>query len=976
MVSGGKQSSPRNGRPGTTILRLATMLLLSSSIAEIATAQSPVPNLMQLPPLPSRRARITPSSLPTESLVQTPSTPAMPEQLPTPEATVLPTPPAETATAISEIAAAPTEVIQTDTAAPNAEQAATPTPIYLNFENTDLSSFINYMADLKEKNLIPNESTTGVKISLTIREPLTVDEAWNVFTTVLEMSGFTTVERDINGKKLLKVVQRDAKYTEPLPVYIGIPAEQLPNSDETVRYVTFLNNLTVTDQQVEQLLTSMLTQGAGVIRQDSLNGFIITDKCYNIKSAMKVLNELDNSGYQETVSVMRLKRASAADVKQLLEQIIKKPEQSSLARLLGYNAEGTSEYFSSSTKIIAEERTNALILLGTQKSIQKVEEFVAEYIDQELKKPASPVHVYELQFAEAEQVKAVLDEVTQGQQSAASKFGSTRGGVKYFNSITTEVDKQGNRLLVSCADKQDWPLLEQTIKDLDKPQPQVAIETLIVQIDNDDMKQLGGQVRNQEHGSPIPGVDAQSAGLAPIQLERSGTDVVSILGNLLNTISGGLAVGSTAVTLGKVGSVWAVFRALKTETNASILDRPFITVANRTKGKVTVGEKRRVIKEQAITDNPSNYPAGYETLPASTSIEYEPQINPDGVINLKVNIDLSAFLNDNGDRSDKTLKTSVTVANGQVLVLGGFVKTKITEAHGKSPVLGDIPIVGWLFKNKTRHEVKSYIFLFVSPTIVKPRQSPGSNLYTKMKLHEATRDVDESVEAQVSHDPIHNWFFNPEREDYSHKVVDFANARYQPTTVDIRSDPYYRSKTVLELGTETTEPELLQPDTMPRISAIPPIAVATHDALPVTPKTSVATKNTVNAETATEQSNKIPSVESQREQLKSLVAGTTYAGQKPLTKAEMLTPRGQFKSFIASLPAEEEKQEHEKYVDTTREAFKGFIAPRTSTPQQPVPQQGKPSGQSTISQGRNLLKQLVAENPMQSPFNKKPEGQL
>ena len=77
---------------------------------------------------------------------------------------------------------------------------------------------------------------------------------------------------------------------------------------------------------------------------------------------------------------------------------------------------------------------------------------------------------------------------------------------------------------------------------------------------------------------------------------------------------------------------------------------------------------------------------------------------------------------------------NVTLANGQVLVLGGFVKTKITETRDKSPILGDIPILGWLFKNKNRSNTKSYLFVFTSPTIVKPRQSPGSNLYTRRCL--------------------------------------------------------------------------------------------------------------------------------------------------------------------------------------------------------------------------------------------------
>ncbi|MBL4587998.1 hypothetical protein JKY79_01495, partial [Candidatus Babeliales bacterium] len=240
--------------------------------------------------------------------------------------------------------------------------------ISLDFEKIKLSSFINYIAGLRKLNLIPDKATEAVEISVAIREPLTLDGAWQVFLTMLEMHGFSIIEVGPEGNKanVHKIIPRAGKNIEPLPSYIGTPLDQLPDSDITIRHIAFLQNIAVAE--VANLLASMLGPDSRLIAQSNINGFIITDKSLNIKAGMKVIQELDQSGLQETVVVRRLQKANALEVKFLMERLINSPETSPLARLLGKKTEGSVEYFSSSTKIIAEERSNSLILLGNHKS--------------------------------------------------------------------------------------------------------------------------------------------------------------------------------------------------------------------------------------------------------------------------------------------------------------------------------------------------------------------------------------------------------------------------------------------------------------------------------------------------------------------------------------------------------------------------------------------------------------------------------
>jgi len=695
--------------------------------------------------------------------------------------------------------------------------------IFLNFDNADLKTFVDYIGNLKKINVLTDPKIAGNKISLTIRDALSVDGAWNIFLTILEMSGFSIIKAgDVH-----KIIPKKEKLTEPLPVFIGTPSEKLPDNDLTIRYVTFLTNIPIS--QARGLLQGMLSQPSKIIDHPNANGFVITDKSYNIKAAMKVIQELDRSDVKQSVTVMRLKQANANDVKKLFASLMQKPEGNPLARLLGRTPETSVEYFPPTTKIIAEPRTNSLILLGDQKSIRRIEDFIVKYVDTELKGVKSPIHLYELKHTDVEQIKDILETVSESAaDSPAAKYGGIRGGVKYFKKMRFAMDKANNRLLVSSTDDQDWKLLKKTIQSLDKPQPQVALETLIVSINFDDTKQLGAQIRNKKHGQFGQNMNAQAAHITNVIYkeqevpDNGGTRTAySLLGDLLQKMTFG--IGSTVLSFGKVGDVWGLVRMLKTQTNTNVLYKPFIIAKNMRKAHIKVGEKRRVTYQKAVAELSGNQgdATGYQDATAEISIAVKPQINLDGVITLDIGVDLSEFQEstevDRPDTYTKKLDTKVSIANGQVLVLGGFVKTKIIENTYRTPVLGSIPVLGWLFKEKKREVNKEYIFIFMAPTIVKPRKAPGANLYTKMKLYAAKGDIDDAIEVQKTKDPIFNWFFNGEKETYSHKIVDYTNARYQPTSVDIINDPYYRAVPLREEKKE--EEEEIKPPTPPE----PPI---------------------------------------------------------------------------------------------------------------------------------------------------------
>ena len=322
---------------------------------------------------------------------------------------------------------------------------------------------------------------------------------------------------------------------------------------------------------------------------------------------------------------------------------------------------------------------------------------------------------------------------------------------------------------------------------------------------------------------------------------------------------------------------------------------------------------------------------------------------------MKIQAQIKEFTNDSGDFTDKVLNTNVTVANGQVLVLGGFIKTNVSEDTGETPGLSRIPIFGWFFKSKKRTINKSYIFFFISPTLMKPRKLPGMELYTKMKLHEAADGVEEAIETKNGKDPIANWFFNAEKETYAHKIIDYANARYQPTTVDIEDDPYYRGKPKRKPGSTPQQEEPRGYERPAEITLTPDEPAPRKSRKPITEEkksvVSASPETNKKNETATLTQSEKPKdekkiVANEPVQSNSMVPAPLIQNS-PLTTPKLPT----IKPTEPSLPIE---------------------APRTiSTPKTPiqVSQAAFHPETTTIMQQRNRLKEILARNQnLKNPY--------
>lgn len=653
------------------------------------------------------------------------------------------------------------------------------------FDDADLSSFISYIEHRYQLTFIMDDalkplpkdgkSALGTKITFQTHEPLSKKDAWAVFLTFLDMAGLTTVPGPSQG--IYRITTIDPKSAlgsanSPLPTFIGINPAMLPDNDTHVRYVYFVKDANI--DIIKNVLDTMKSATApALIVFPEVRGIIITDKSYNIKAMLEIVEELDKVTMPETLSIIKLKRTDATKVAKLYKELVKEEDNKTLAsRLLGSRKEQTMSYFPSGAQVIPEPRTNTLILLGSQDAVQKIENFILREIDKDIELPYSPMHVYTLKYTQAEAVAQILSEAIKFQpESAAAKAGGVRSGDKYLKPVSITPEKSGNRLII-VADYEDYLKIHEILKKIDVEQPQVAIKVLIVSVNIDNKKELGAQIRSKK-----PGVDGllsdninyQTSGLgfastSSVQ-ENSATNstgATRLLGDLVNLARGG-TIGSTYITMGSdCFGVWGMLRFLDTYAQTNIISNPFLVTTNNYPAQISLGETRRVVT--GTTFNASGQAQNsFGDIDAKVSVSVTPQISYEGFITLDVVVQNNEFTDtasDNGNRVEREIRTAVILANNGVLALGGLVGNTFVERESKVPILGEIPLLGWFFKNKAESKIKTSILILISPEIIPVESNDIANKITAIKI----KDSEETMQANDSRytrmDPIHRWFFN------------------------------------------------------------------------------------------------------------------------------------------------------------------------------------------------------------------------
>ncbi len=690
--------------------------------------------------------------------------------------------------------------------------------IYLNFEGAALSSVLNYLGEQKKINILPHKDLEGVKVSLSTRNAMTIEQAWDVLLTLMEANGFSLVK----GPNMYRVIPSANNGQEVLPVYSsynGTEPENLPDNDTVIRYVYFLKNMKT---DTARGILEKMVDSKNLIDNKDLNSLVIKDTSLNIKAAFKIIKELDLGGLREAIEIIPLTYTSADYVKKVFSDIsgnAGETQQDRIIRFSGIASQREATYFSNQTKIIAEPIRNKIILLGTQKNINRIKKFIAEHIDTPIQNASSRLHIKELLYVKAQDIKPILEDIVHPPKNATDKSLVAEDGLKVFEDVIISAEQDddgsagsrgsGNRLIVA-ANNDDWQRLESFIDKLDKPQPQVAIEAMIVDVTINQIRNLGTQIFNLK-GKPLrSGINAEFLNLdsATSRLTNPDAPATSYLASAKDSAE---KSSSTFVSLGSPNNIWGLIRATFNIDNSQVISQPFQIVNNNQECVVSIDESR-LVRGGIDKGNLTALVQKFEPVVAKIEAKITPCINLSGNIDLTIEVTANDFQDsaENGaDTTQRYIKTKTSMATGEVLVLGGLKKSALKEDAYKTPLLSDIPILGSLFKSKSKTKVETNLYVFIRPSVMKPQFDSNIDEYTQLKLDYAKYQIMKTDSYAKDKDPIQRFYFKPTHQTIRGKLADaaqgvlrpiddFTYGRSRPKTVNLNLDPYYKVHESLE----------------------------------------------------------------------------------------------------------------------------------------------------------------------------------
>jgi general secretion pathway protein D len=488
------------------------------------------------------------------------------------------------------------------------------------------------------------------------------------------------------------------------------------------------------------------------------NTIIIADTGSNINRLAKMVKFLDVPGHEETLQIVKVKNSSAQEIAKLLDNILKGGGSGAGAgggrpgaatpRFSGAPGGGGGESQVSISRIIAEPRTNSIIAMANAEGAKQLRELINKLDVRLVSSSSNRVHVYYLNYGDSEELSKTLSSIVTGATQGAGAGGAAGGATRFssfagpaenpiFSAEVKITSDKNNNALVVTASPTDWLTLKDVIGRLDIPRDQVYVEGLILEANVNRVKQFG-----------VEYVGAYGTG----NVERAG--FLSQGNDILNLIASGVpqSLGATiGVGLGtprsvdipvpgaqgqvrsaRVHPVSAFIKAVATHGSTNILATPQILALDNTEATFEVGETEPV-------QNMNIGQGGFQSFnmtnqEAKLSLKITPQINKvTRFVKLKINQRIDDFKEGGGAQpgmgrptTTRSAVTEVMVRDRDTIAMGGLLRDRESTTNAKVPILGDIPVLGWLFKNKRREIIKVNLLFFMTPKILAPYSKTAS----------------------------------------------------------------------------------------------------------------------------------------------------------------------------------------------------------------------------------------------------------
>lgn len=597
--------------------------------------------------------------------------------------------------------------------------------VSIDFNDVDISVFIKFMSELTGKNFVIDRKVKG-KVTILSPGKISLAEAYKVFESVLEVHGYATVPA---GQVIKIVPATDARSKS---IETRLRAEAGSTEDKVI---TQLIPLKYADPaEIKRLFTPLISKSSIILAYPSTNILIITDIASNLKRLTKILKAIDIPGVGREISVIPVEYSDAGKLVSLLNTVFKTNKKI---------RKGTS---SKPITFVADERTNTIVVIASEEEIFKIKKLV-KLLDKKTPRGEEKIRVYYLENATAEDLAKVLQEIPQKQSSGLK--GKKLAPV-LSSKIRVTADKATNSLII-MADKEDYQVLEDIIRKIDIPRSMVYIEALIMEVNVNKNFRVGaewvagheasydgrdggigggfggGAVGGDPGYNATPNYDPNTGMNFPVPLPPGFS--LGVFGEALNI--GGIPFPSLS----------AVIQAYQKDKDVNILSTPQILTTNNEEAKITVG-KNIPFQTKSTTTNNDTF-SSFEYKDVGKTLKITPQISKDRMVRLKISLevtDLESTTDFRPTTLKRTIETTVIVKDKSTVVIGGLIDDSLSRVEYKVPCLGDIPLLGWLFRSRSTGKNKTNLFIFLTPVVVKSPAEADALLIGKKDQIESIRE--------------------------------------------------------------------------------------------------------------------------------------------------------------------------------------------------------------------------------------------
>lgn len=635
------------------------------------------------------------------------------------------------------------------------------------FPNVEITDVIKAISELTGKNFIIDPGVRG-KITIVAPTKISVSEAYKAFLSALAINGFTVVP----SGSFLKVKSARNAQRDNIETFSGA---YYPNADQMITRIIHLKHISAS--QVNRDLRILPSKDGEMNIYEPTNSIIISDYGSNIDRVMKIISQLDVPGFEEQLEVIPIKFAKAKDLADLVDKIVNKGGGSSSAGRTGApgtfsagvprfsrSAGASSQQGASFFMAIPDERTNSIIVVGNKSGITRIKRLIGQLDFKIRAEEAGGVYVYYVKHGEAEKIAQTLQGVTKDSAPKPQNTGSLLSPIGVGGQMQAQEqvfggdvkivgDKTTNSLIVT-ASKQDYEIVLNILRQIDMPRDQVFVEAVIMEMSANDGNQW--EVGYYKYGESGYG--------------KAGFNGLTNIGTLLSATGGsggilGFGSGDT-VTIKDPGtqtemtipSLIGFINFLKTNKKANILSTPTLMTLDNQEGFIEVGDKV-VTGSSSTAGTATSNPIVTPTFEDATiKLTIKPFISPtSNQIRMEIKQQVSqlstastpeTFRSSTQPIAKRAIQTVINVTNGDTAVLGGLMKETDSESVTKVPLLGDIPIIGWLFKARTIVKDKTNMVVFLTPKII--RNVLDSNQVVSDKLDERL----DFIKAQGGVDPF------------------------------------------------------------------------------------------------------------------------------------------------------------------------------------------------------------------------------